>query len=93
MNREHAQRVVEHLEGRGPAIHQITQRLEASRDVPFWIVRRMQPGLQIPRAGHFFRHDSREVAEQEAQRLAVKFPGSRFVVLEAVAAYCVGGAS
>lgn len=62
---------------------------EASRTPPFWVVRRMQPGLQIKIRGHFFRHETRAAAEAEAIRLAHKFPGARFVVLEAVSAISI----
>lgn len=46
----------------------------------FWMV------YGVGHGGPTYQHGSRAAAETEAQRLARKFPGSTFVVLEAVQA-------
>lgn len=52
-------------------------------DSKFWMV--WDDGGHSPT----HKHASRELAQQEAERLAKKVRGRRFVVLEAVAACCV----
>ena len=47
----------------------------------FWMIYGMGRGAPT------YRHETREAAEQEAQRLAQVSPGTRFVVLAAVASF------
>jgi hypothetical protein len=61
---------------------------EADRTPPWWCVKRMGPHGATHR--HVYRHVSRENAEKEAEFLAGAFPGAVYLVLEAVAIYCVG---
>jgi hypothetical protein len=66
------------------------QRAEAPRTIPFWIVRGMKPP-GVEKHGYFHRYATRALAEAEAQRLAEKFIGRQFVVLEAVASFKIDG--
>lgn len=66
---------------------------EASRAPPFWCVRRMRAGGLVTRRGNHFRHPTRVSAEAEALRLATNFPGSCFVVLQAVSVFSVEGSA
>ncbi len=57
--------------------------LHSAQDLPFFIVHRIQPDLSLRLLGDYVRHATFKRAQNEARRLARKFPGNRFVVLQA----------
>lgn len=55
-----------------------------AQHLPFFIVHHLRPGLQLRQQVDYRRHITVEAARAEMWRLAKKYPGHRFAVLEAI---------
>lgn len=68
-----------------------TKYVSSVEHLPFFIVHRLKmdpkPGLKL--MGDYVLHPTFRAAKFEAKRLAAKFPGQKFVVLEACQSLCV----